>query len=150
MPIPLESDSQHSIAEREHLLERSNWDVDISNYREVGEVISTFNQAIGNDAFVGTASMSIEDGIRKLTIELYYDESENYRCYACHNIPANANCNNPMICTFCGWKICDRCNRQHERSHWRPQRTLGGDVMCNGDTVRCGRDQCPICHGAPF
>lgn len=137
-------------SEREILLEKSSWNVNVENFREVGEVLTSFYRIAPNGEFVGVATMSYEDGIRKLELILCYNEQEQYRCAVCKRIPRQPTSDNPGICAHCGWKVCSQCARGHERNHWRPQRTIGGDVMCNGTTVICGKDQCPVCGGLPF
>ena len=135
--------------DREHTLHQDTWLVDINNYRELGECVATFNHRIGNDSFIGTAEMTVEDGIRKVEITLICDENERYRCELCQRIPHSPSLNEPGICTFCGIKVCGNCKRNHDKGHWRPQRTIGGDLICTEKTP-CGKDQCPTCGGAPF
>ena len=74
-PAPSEHYPIPDISLREKLMEQSQWSVDVNNYRELGEVIATFNLNIGSDPFVGTAEMVVEDGMRRLEIVLYHDES---------------------------------------------------------------------------
>ena len=126
------------------------WEADTSNYRLVGMAIASFNNLIGTDPFMGTAEMKVEGGVRHLEIHLYHDQEEGYRCLICNLIPPNHTENDPALCTFCGLKVCSRCWKAHEKGHWRPQKTLAGDIMCDGETVKCGKDQCPTCGGAPF
>lgn len=143
-----EHDHDHSDAGPE--LKGDSWSVDVQNWRELGNVVATFNNSIGTDAFIGTAEMVVEDGIRRLEIHLYHDEMEQYKCNQCQNIPAHPTSDDPGICVFCGNKVCANCAIAHERSHWRPAKTIGGDVLCDGDKVKCGRDQCEKCGGSPF
>lgn len=126
------------------------WSIDLANWRELGEAIASFNAAIGNDTFVGTAEMVVEDGIRRIEIVLYHDEMEQYRCTVCNVIPRRPDYNDPGICAFCGNKVCSQCAIAHEKGHWRPAKTIGGDILCDGDKIKCGQDQCPRCFGSPF
>lgn len=142
--------SEGGRSDRERQLEESRWSVDLSNYREIGEVIASFTRLVGTGEFFGIAEMSIEDGVRKLELTLCYNEEEKFRCSVCQKIPRQPTTDNPGICAHCGWKVCSQCARGHERRHWRPQKTIGGNLLCNGTTVRCGKDQCPVCHGSPF
>lgn len=151
--MPLPAPSEHTdaeINELERLLNEPSWCVDINNWRELGNIIAKFNHLIGTDPFVGTAEMIVEDGMRRIEITLYHDEMEQYRCQICSNIPVRPTTDDPGICVFCGWKVCANCAIKHERGHWRPAKTIGGDVLCDGDKVKCGRDQCPKCGGVPF
>lgn len=145
--LPVQRDDSHDIGPE---LKGDSWSVDITNWRELGNAIATFNKAIGTDAFVGTATMIVEDGMRRVEITLYHDEVEQYRCSVCKAIPVHPTMDNPGICVFCGNKVCANCAIAHERQHWRPVRTIGGDAMCDGDKVKCGHDQCPKCGGSPF
>jgi len=149
MPNPTPSEAIHPDIPADDMV-GDNWIVEVSSYRTVGMAIACFNNAIGYDAFTGTAEMVVEDGIRKLEIVLLCDESERFQCSVCKKTPARPTMSDPGICTFCGQKVCGNCSRAHERAHWRPVKTIGGDVLCDGDKVRCGRDQCPVCHGVPF
>lgn len=126
-----------------------NWATDINNYREAGMAVASFNNAIGYSNFIGTAEMVVEDGIRHLEIHLYCDETEKFTCQICNSIPKRPTSDNPGICTFCGLRVCESCRRKHEHGHWRPQKTIGGDVICTKERG-CGKDQCPICGGIPF
>jgi hypothetical protein len=147
---PSQDPHNHHLSDTDKEMERDEWSVDIGNYRELGLAIANFNKMAGNDPFVGTATMSVEDGLRHLQIDLYYDENEKFRCHICNEIPGHPTMDNPGICTFCGVRVCGNCHRNHEQSHWRPQKDLAGNTMCDGVKVKCGRDQCPKCQGIPF
>jgi hypothetical protein len=152
MPNPTNPEHIHTegLTERELTMLNSEWIVEVANWAQLGTVVATFNHHTGSDPFIGTAEMTVVDGVRKLEITLLYEEAERFRCWICNNIPVWPTVDNPGICAFCGVKVCLVCSKKHEREHWRPQYTIGGDIMCDGDKVRCGRDKCPLCGGSPF
>lgn len=69
-----------------------------------------------------------------------------HTCVDCHRVYHPA----PSLCISCGLPVCDRCVHIHRKGHWNQVKTIGGDILCDGDKVRCGRDQCPKCNGSPF
>jgi hypothetical protein len=120
-PIPTMSEHHHDNGDdREKAMRGEEWLVEAGNYREVGEAIASFNHRIGNDSFIGTAEMTVVEGVRKLEIVLICDENERYRCQVCEQIPTSPTPYNPAVCTFCGIKVCERCHRVHDKGHWRP------------------------------
>jgi hypothetical protein len=146
MPIPSPSESHHdSPDDRDRLMNQSEWSVDLNNYRELGGAIASFNKLIGNDPFVGTAEMTVEDGMRVMVITLYHDETIQFTCENCSQIYYEP----VKLCTFCWQRICGNCWKGHEKGHWRPQKTIGGDLICREDHP-CGKDGCPTCEGISF
>ena len=119
--------------EREKLLDTHAWEVEATNWRELGEVVASFNHLIGAGVmkFDGVATYMEESGFKKLTIELVYcpETDEGNRCVECHRIPDPVTFDNPGKCVNCFGAVCDRCTRKHRNAHYKPMRTIGGDVI---------------------
>lgn len=133
MPIPAIPDrngNDHD-NERERLLAQSQFSLEVSNFKEIGEVLSAYSRITDSYDYVGTAEIKLDGTIRTLTITLAYDEMENFRCVICHRIPARPTSDNPGICTMCGRKVCAICWKRHEKDEWKPPvKTIGGkDVV---------------------
>lgn len=95
MPLPGEHPAaEYGLTEREKTMREPNWAVDVSNWRELGEAIATYNIAIGNFHFVGTASMSVEDRVVKLEITLLHEMGE------CSAFEGGSKCGTP-VCDIC-------------------------------------------------
>lgn len=95
MPLPGEHPSaEYGLTEREIAMRKPNWEVGVENWRELGEAIATFNIAIGNFHFVGTAAMTVEDRVVKLEITLLHEMGE---CSGFSDGPK------------CGTPVCERC-----------------------------------------
>lgn len=107
------------MTERELEMLQPNWLVDVSNWRELGEAIATFNQFIGNYTFTGVAEQVTENGQTHLEIHLFWNHHDVFRCSVCNKIPENASRLNPVVCTACGAIVCDACYKAHEKGHWR-------------------------------
>lgn len=151
MPNKSPSQEHHllQLTERERELERDTWTVQVGNYKELGEAIATFSKRYDAYEFVGTAELSIEDGMALLKIELASDTTEMFRCVDCGLVPERPTTDNPMLCISCMKKVCSQCIRKHKMQHRNPARTIGGQVLCT-ERVPCGREGCPKCRGIPF
>ena len=72
-PLPSLPDREHERTEWEHTLHQSEWSVDVHNYRELGDCVAAWNHRIGNERFIGTVTMVVEDNIRRMEITLYHE-----------------------------------------------------------------------------
>lgn len=121
MPNPHNpSDYRHiELTERERDMLMPSWTVSVENYRELGEAIATFNHFIGDNAFIGVAQMTTEDGQTHLEINLFWNHIDVFKCEVCGNPPDNPSGLDPVICKTCGSRVCLKCWDRHEKSHWR-------------------------------
>lgn len=54
------------------------------------------------------------------------DEQERlFHCSDCHAKFTPA----PDLCVFCFQPICANCYQAHDKRHWQPVRTIGGEVI---------------------
>ena len=98
MPLHSPEEIEHESHEREKELRKPQWSVPVENWKELGEAIATFNAAIGNFTFVGTAEQSIgDDRVVMLQITLYHQMDD------CAPI-------NSTRTEKCGTPICPRCH----------------------------------------
>ena len=114
-----------------------NWTKDITNWRELGEAIASFNSEIGSCVMKftgGMAEFTMEDGTKYLEIHLVYDPASDVEncCVGCHRTPNPVTMDNPTVCTNCFKKVCIDCWNKHARIHlWESpvQKTIGGDIV---------------------
>jgi hypothetical protein len=129
MPIPNIPEPHHDdLSERDHALQQSDWALEVSNYRELGECIAAFNKFTQDNHFNGMAVMSTENGETHLEIHLFWDHKDIFRCAICNTIPDNPSPFDPGICNNCGRLVCQRCRKKHELNHWRPSDSPDGKV----------------------
>lgn len=87
-------DYEQKQIERERELSKPEWIVDVTSYKDLGEAIASYNMAIGNFDFFGSAEMKCDDdGYVKLVIELFHDPHPPCNGYS----------------KFCGRKGCPKC-----------------------------------------
>src|SRR4030095_13674111 len=96
MPLPKEPPAaDYGLTERQLAMKQPDWTVGVENWRELGEAVATFNSAIGNFHFIGTATMTVEDRVVKLEVTLLHDMG-----------PCSGFEDGPK----CGVPICEHCH----------------------------------------